>query len=163
MASGTNRWFVEGKQEGRRSSHTSMADIGRFPLLPPPPMHSSTLSAAMCPTGQAVRHRLSYLRKGNENKARFIPRCFDCIRDRYCAGCNKWWCETCYVGAFAGSSSGHAGLNSGDHVSNPPTITGENDNRDSGPKILDGFCADGKCSLYRSSTDSVTAGSEQPA
>ncbi|VBB79728.1 Putative protein of unknown function [Podospora comata] len=105
--------------EGRRSSHTSMADIGRFPLLPPPPMHSSTLSAAMCPTGQAVRHRLSYLRKGNENKARFIPRCFDCIRDRYCAGCNKWWCETCYVGAFAGSSSGHAGLNSGDH---PPVL-----------------------------------------
>lgn len=86
----------------RRASEggTLVTDIGRYPLLAPPPVHSVSLKSAMCPTGQSVYTRLSQFRSKGE-QARFIPRCYDCIRDRYCAGCNKWWCEACYVGPWA--------------------------------------------------------------
>ncbi|CCC09737.1 unnamed protein product [Sordaria macrospora k-hell] len=93
----------------RRASEggTMTTDIGRFPLLAPPPMHSVSLKSAMCPTGQSVYTRLSQFRSKGE-QARFIPRCYDCIRDRYCNRCNKWWCETCYVGPWASVPNGEA-------------------------------------------------------
>ncbi|KAH7309785.1 hypothetical protein B0I35DRAFT_359464 [Stachybotrys elegans] len=26
----------------------------------------------------------------------FVPRCEDCLRERYCTTCHKWWCESCF-------------------------------------------------------------------
>ncbi|KAH6617694.1 hypothetical protein B0J18DRAFT_258578 [Chaetomium sp. MPI-SDFR-AT-0129] len=110
-------WTVWGEEvyaskrdaDGRRTSESCMADLARFPLLAPPPMHSASLRVAMCPAGQTVRSRLPFVQVGKQKVARFIPRCFDCIRDRYCVGCHKWWCESCYLGPRAVSPAGHAG------------------------------------------------------
>ncbi len=78
----------------RRDSGNFSSEIGRFPLLWPPPRHSSSVRVAMCPAGQPTNPRLV---SGKEkDRARFIPRCYDCLQDRYCGSCNRWWCETCY-------------------------------------------------------------------
>ncbi|KAK4148719.1 hypothetical protein C8A00DRAFT_19499 [Chaetomidium leptoderma] len=114
-------WTVWGEEvfasqrdpDGRRTSESCMADLARFPLLAPPPMHSASLRVAMCPTGQTVRSRLPFIPQGKQQKARFIPRCFDCIRDRYCGGCRRWWCESCYIGPRASSPGEHAGSHAG--------------------------------------------------
>jgi hypothetical protein len=138
--------------DGRRTSDSCMTDLARFPLLAPPPMHSASLRVAMCPTGQTVRSRLPFIPTGKQQKARFIPRCFDCIRDRYCGGCHRWWCESCYIGPRASSPGGHAGSPSGpDSVSNPlPNISSpSDDNAGLVGRIRDGVCADGKCSLQQ--------------
>ncbi|KAH6606125.1 hypothetical protein Trco_005278 [Trichoderma cornu-damae] len=58
----------------------SSSDVNR-PLLAPLPLLSSSLRAATTP---------------KEPCSSFVPRCPDCIRERYCTGCNKWWCESCY-------------------------------------------------------------------
>ncbi|KAI0008381.1 hypothetical protein F4779DRAFT_628540 [Xylariaceae sp. FL0662B] len=60
------------------------------PLLPPIPLHASTIKAATCPNsnGGAV--------EGGKGKNKFVPRCLECIRERYCFSCNQWWCEACY-------------------------------------------------------------------
>ncbi|KAG6011160.1 hypothetical protein E4U54_008259, partial [Claviceps lovelessii] len=52
-----------------------------LPLLSPIPLMSSSVRAATCPSqpGQS-----------------FAPRCDECLEDRYCARCHKWWCEACY-------------------------------------------------------------------
>ncbi|KAK4221036.1 hypothetical protein QBC38DRAFT_149796 [Podospora fimiseda] len=134
------------------------SDIGRFPLLTPPPLHSSNLSATMCPEGHSVKTRLSTVIQGDQEKARFIPRCFDCLRDRYCSGCHRWWCETCYIGAYGpgGSQSGASNL-----VSN--SLSPNNiENQDSGHRIQHGLCAGGKCSLPCLS-NTMDANSEGPA
>lgn len=52
------------------------------PLLAPPPILSSSLRAAKTPRQPATP---------------FVPRCLECIRERYCASCYKWWCESCYT------------------------------------------------------------------
>ena len=52
-----------------------------LPLLSPPPVLSSSVQAATAP---------------RQPWTAFVPRCRECISDCYCAGCNKWWCETCY-------------------------------------------------------------------
>jgi hypothetical protein len=152
-------WTVWGEEvfasqrdaDGRRTSDSCMTDLARFPLLAPPPMHSASLRVAMCPTGQTVRSRLPFIPSGKQQTARFIPRCFDCIRDRYCGGCHKWWCESCYLGPLASSPAGHTGSHSGpDSVSNPLPNTGVetvNDSVGSVCKIREGICADGVCSL----------------
>ncbi|KAL1836322.1 hypothetical protein VTJ49DRAFT_5306 [Mycothermus thermophilus] len=86
------------KYGGRRSSESSMSDLSRYPLLAPPPMHSASIRVAMCPTGQPVgSYHPNLAPRGKQQKARFIPRCFECIRHRYCAGCHRWWCEACYI------------------------------------------------------------------
>jgi len=155
-------WTVWGEEafsshrdaDGRRTSESCMDDLARFPLLAPPPMHSGSLRVAMCPTGQTVRSRLPFTLKGKQPKAQFIPRCFDCIRDRYCGGCHKWWCESCYLGPQAMPPRGHPGSHSGpDSVSNSLPTTGlasVNDDVGSERKIRDGICADGKCALQHS-------------
>ena len=154
-------WTVWGEEmltshrdaDGRRTSESMMADLARFPLLAPPPMHSASLRVAMCPTGQTLRSRLPWLAKGKQQQARFIPRCFDCIRDRYCSGCHKWWCESCYIGPRASSSASLEGSQAGpDSVSNPLPSSGAvsvNDDAGAGCKIRDGICADGACALER--------------
>lgn len=52
----------------------------RLPLLAPPPVMASSLRAATSP----------------KTPTSFVPRCGDCIRNRFCTGCHKWWCESCY-------------------------------------------------------------------
>jgi hypothetical protein len=114
--------------EDRKPSFSGSSEIGRFPLLVPPPMHSTNIRVAMCPSGQPVNPqcRFGFGGKGKQ-QARFIPRCSDCLRDRYCSACCRWWCETCYIGPLAaGSPAGmhhHGGVTkSGEtgHVSDPP-------------------------------------------
>lgn len=67
----------------------------RFPMLAPPPMHCSNPRVACCPTGVDINP--SKTSRSNEPRPRFIARCMECLRDRYCWGCNKWWCEKCHV------------------------------------------------------------------
>lgn len=52
-----------------------------LPLLAPPPATSASLRAATAP--------------GPGSEA-FVPRCMDCLEERYCTGCYKFWCESCY-------------------------------------------------------------------
>ncbi|OLN94144.1 hypothetical protein CCHL11_07190 [Colletotrichum chlorophyti] len=54
------------------------------PLLSPPPLLSSSVKGATAT--QSVPG----------SGASFVARCIDCLRERYCASCNKWWCEECY-------------------------------------------------------------------
>ncbi|KAK3332328.1 hypothetical protein B0T19DRAFT_100723 [Cercophora scortea] len=135
----------------RRSSNGNSDEIGRFPLLAPPPMHSANLKVAMCPTGQPVNPRSSSMHTPKNQKARFIPRCLDCLRDRYCAGCRRWWCEACFVGPWASSpgGGGHGGApnTSADLVSDSSSnsTSGVNDSREPEYKVRDGLCWDGKC------------------
>ncbi|KAL4406609.1 hypothetical protein CABS03_11048 [Colletotrichum abscissum] len=65
------------------SVHSGTPAIQR-PLLSPPPLLASSVKAATAPQ----------LCTGSETS--FVARCIDCLRERYCAGCNKWWCEECY-------------------------------------------------------------------
>ncbi|KAI1483175.1 hypothetical protein F4774DRAFT_213204 [Daldinia eschscholtzii] len=57
-----------------------------LPLLAPVPLHSSTIKAATYPKPDP----------GSEGPHKFIPRCLECIRERYCFSCDQWWCEACY-------------------------------------------------------------------
>jgi hypothetical protein len=96
---------------GRRYSDGGCKDsgIGRYPLLSPPPRHSASVKAAMCPAGQALYTRPSSATSGTAQAARFIPRCISCLRDRYCTSCHKWWCESCYLGPYPqGSTAANA-------------------------------------------------------
>ncbi|KAL4923255.1 uncharacterized protein BDV17DRAFT_247106 [Aspergillus undulatus] len=54
-----------------------------FPLLTPPPFHSSSLSAAKRPALLSGEHPV------------MIARCADCLTDRWCHRCNKWFCSSC--------------------------------------------------------------------
>ncbi|KAJ0168535.1 hypothetical protein CTA2_4987 [Colletotrichum tanaceti] len=64
--------------------HTGTPAIQR-PLLSPPPLLTSSIKAATTP------------HSGPEAPwSSFVARCTDCLRERYCAGCDKWWCEECY-------------------------------------------------------------------
>ncbi|KAL5333590.1 hypothetical protein BJX70DRAFT_55887 [Aspergillus crustosus] len=54
-----------------------------FPLLSPPPFHSSSLAAAKRPA----------LFPGE--RPVLIARCTDCLTDRWCHRCNKWFCSSC--------------------------------------------------------------------
>jgi hypothetical protein len=61
-----------------------LSPMERFPLLAPPPIHSSTVKAAKTPSYRTGVDR------------RLLVRCGDCIQRRYCESCHKWWCEDCY-------------------------------------------------------------------
>ncbi|KAK3316619.1 hypothetical protein B0H66DRAFT_478746 [Apodospora peruviana] len=133
-----------------RTSNSGTAEIGRFPLLAPPPMHSTSLKVAMCPTGQPVNKRLASASSRKEGHAHFIPRCGACLRDRYCAGCHRWWCETCYTGPWASSLGGHGGATNtaAELVSDSPSNSSggySNDDRKPEYKVRDGFCLEGPC------------------
>lgn len=53
----------------------------KLPVLSPVPLLSSSIRAATTP---------------HDIRNTFVPRCLDCLRERYCTGCQKWWCESCY-------------------------------------------------------------------
>lgn len=56
-----------------------------FPLLAPPPLHASTVRAAQVP-----------ILRGSRIPPPLILRCKECLDNRWCEKCNKWWCEDCY-------------------------------------------------------------------
>ncbi|KAI9700843.1 MAG: hypothetical protein M1836_002212 [Candelina mexicana] len=62
----------------------------RFPLLAPLPLHSSAVRTAKRP-------RVSIL----DNPPALLVRCLECLRDRWCERCGRWWCEDCYTGISA--------------------------------------------------------------
>ncbi|GAD94883.1 hypothetical protein NFIA_028700 [Paecilomyces variotii No. 5] len=55
----------------------------QFPLLSPPPLHSSKISPARCPVVPGYDAPL------------LLARCNDCVTDRWCHRCNKWFCSSC--------------------------------------------------------------------
>lgn len=55
----------------------------QFPLLTPPPLHSSSIAAAKRPA------------LFPEDHPAMIARCADCLNDRWCHRCNKWFCNSC--------------------------------------------------------------------
>ena len=58
----------------------------QLPLLDPPPRHTSSVTAAQrIPSDTGVSSSLP-----------LFARCKPCLSDRWCAGCNKFWCESCY-------------------------------------------------------------------
>lgn len=62
-----------------------ISPMERFPLLAPPPLHSSTIKSAKTP-----------LRRDSHHTKELLVRCVECLRNRYCESCHKWWCEDCY-------------------------------------------------------------------
>ncbi|THW07997.1 hypothetical protein D6D25_07977 [Aureobasidium pullulans] len=68
-----------------------------FPLLAPPPLHASTIRSAQRPT----------LPQSLETPPPLILRCTECVRDRWCQRCNKWWCENCYEEPFSRAKRQH--------------------------------------------------------
>ncbi|KAK8112400.1 hypothetical protein PG984_012926 [Apiospora sp. TS-2023a] len=62
-----------------------------LPLLTPLARDSSNIRAASRPTPNTTRSK-----KASPEKHQFVPRCEDCIRERYCFACDQWWCEACY-------------------------------------------------------------------
>ncbi|PYI12097.1 hypothetical protein BO78DRAFT_332182 [Aspergillus sclerotiicarbonarius CBS 121057] len=55
----------------------------KFPLLTPPPYHTSSVAKAKRP-----------VLFPNEQPS-LIVRCTECVTDRWCHRCNKWFCEDC--------------------------------------------------------------------
>lgn len=58
--------------------------INQFPLLSPPPLHSFTSKSAKAPSSE-----------DSPDKS-LLLRCPECIQNRRCDSCEKWWCEDCY-------------------------------------------------------------------
>ncbi|BDD54981.1 hypothetical protein MAP00_000543 [Monascus purpureus] len=54
-----------------------------FPLLTPLPLHSSTIATAKCPA------------LFPDECPVLIARCTECLTDRWCHRCNKWFCSSC--------------------------------------------------------------------
>ncbi|TVY28735.1 hypothetical protein LHYA1_G002384 [Lachnellula hyalina] len=65
-------------------SYFGTSPMEQFPLLAPPPLLTSTAKSAKAPT------RADTLSK------KLLVRCLDCLRNRFCESCHKWWCEDCY-------------------------------------------------------------------
>ena len=61
------------------------SSLEQFPLLAPVPLHSSTAKSARAPFQGDVEKKL-------------LVRCIECLKDRYCESCHRWWCEDCYQG-----------------------------------------------------------------
>ncbi|GLI80053.1 hypothetical protein PoHVEF18_008401 [Penicillium ochrochloron] len=55
----------------------------QFPLLSPVPLHVSSVAAAKRPELIPGEHPV------------LIARCTDCLTDRWCHRCNKWFCSNC--------------------------------------------------------------------
>ena len=71
-----------------------VSSMEQFPLLAPPPICSSTIKSAKSPF---------IFSKEFTKERKLLVRCLDCLQDRYCETCHKWWCEECYPvpsGAF---------------------------------------------------------------
>jgi len=57
------------------------------PLIYPPPLHSSSVARAQLAPGA----------RGPIRGLPFMARCYDCVADRHCSGCLRFWCESCYA------------------------------------------------------------------
>ena len=55
----------------------------QFPMLSPPPLHSSSVAVAKRPEVIPGEHPV------------LIARCTDCLTNCWCHRCNKWFCENC--------------------------------------------------------------------
>jgi hypothetical protein len=55
----------------------------QFPMLSPPPLHSSSVGAAKRPELIPGEHPV------------LIARCADCLTNRWCHRCSKWFCGNC--------------------------------------------------------------------
>lgn len=62
-----------------------------LPLLSPVPLHSSNIKSATSP--RTIGFEAQEERRSSSS---FVPRCLECIRERYCFSCDQWWCESCY-------------------------------------------------------------------
>ncbi|KAI9719715.1 MAG: hypothetical protein M1828_006148 [Chrysothrix sp. TS-e1954] len=62
-----------------------------LPLLSPMSKHSTSVKASQQPLVTLGTSDLP-----------FVARCEDCLRNRWCERCLKWWCELCYSGTDAG-------------------------------------------------------------
>jgi len=91
-------WTVWGEQLCDEDGN----DLGRFPLLSPTPLFSSHVRVAQCPVGQSPNPSRFRTPGASTGAPRFIARCGDCLRDRYCHCCSKWWCEACYQARMLG-------------------------------------------------------------
>ncbi|RDL41709.1 uncharacterized protein BP5553_01688 [Venustampulla echinocandica] len=89
-------------------SEFGKSPLENFPLLAPHPLHTSTVRSAKTPTEDASDMKL-------------LVRCIECLRNRYCDSCHKWWCEDCY------ETPEHA-----------PNDTGPLHFREAGENMLDG-------------------------
>ncbi|KAH0542846.1 hypothetical protein FGG08_002800 [Glutinoglossum americanum] len=96
----------------------------QFPLLAPPPLHSSRIRAAKMPSLAAYDGEMRLL----------IARCEDCLRNRWCELCNKWWCEDCYAIPPNGTRR-----ETGPVASLEGSLTG---NANTSLKVYNGFCFD---------------------
>jgi len=71
--------------EGPAIPGQSPAD--HLPLLDPPPRHTSSISVAQ---------RIPRSSAHSSSSLPLVVRCKPCLSDRWCEGCNKFWCESCY-------------------------------------------------------------------
>lgn len=62
----------------------SQSPLDEFPLLTPVPLHSSSVVAAKRP-----------VLSSSDPDPTFIARCTDCVTNRRCKRCSKWFCSTC--------------------------------------------------------------------
>ncbi|MCJ1392195.1 hypothetical protein MMC18_005062 [Xylographa bjoerkii] len=60
--------------------------VDYLPLLEPPPRHTSSLHFAQTTPYDILPSR----------PMKLLARCKACLMDRWCEGCNKFWCENCY-------------------------------------------------------------------
>lgn len=63
-------------------SDSDQTDV-QFPLLGPVPLHQSSIASAKRPELIPGKHPV------------LIARCTDCLTDRWCHRCNKWFCANC--------------------------------------------------------------------
>jgi hypothetical protein len=62
--------------------------LSHLPLLAPPPLHSSSVKTAqLIPSAHGAALNIP-----------LYVRCKECAADRWCEGCDKFWCESCYEG-----------------------------------------------------------------
>lgn len=73
----------------------------QLPILAPVPLHVSTVRAAQIPAHLATPDPES----GAVEMPRFIARCEECLRARWCERCNIWWDEGCYTAPAIGAAS----------------------------------------------------------
>lgn len=66
-------------------AYPGVSPMEHLPLLSPPPLHSSKVEVAQ------------RIETEGQPYPPFIVRCLTCLKDRWCAACNVWWCESCYT------------------------------------------------------------------
>ena len=81
--------------------------IPHLPLLSPPPRFDGCVRNAQRPPGVNVDDDFtgegtSNCKRSNKasidgsDRASLLVRCRDCVLDRWCQECRRWWCENCY-------------------------------------------------------------------